>query len=148
MKTHHSNVDYTKKMAQKIQGLTSFPPAIPFEKTTEKKSDSKDDKDKYKVFEIKIDKADKESSTIEQNVKIFEQGTPEQYVQWLEDYRELEAAMPLKKPEQKVNVIRSILKGSYLETFNNCVGDKPDNKDVTDNKVENNGWNILHPETS
>jgi hypothetical protein len=28
------------------------------------------------------------------------------------------------------------------------VGDKPDNKDVTDNKVENNGWNILHPETS
>ena len=104
-------------MAQKLTGLTSFPPAIPFEKPMEKKSEKKDDeKDKYLSFDIKIDKEDKDSETIEQNVKIFETGTPEVYIKWMESYKELEMIMPHEKPEQKVNVIRSILKGTYLET--------------------------------
>ena len=115
-----------------MQGLTTFPPAIPFEKVTEKTSDSKDEKDKFKTFEIKIDREDKESDTIEQSIRVFEQGSPEDYVKWLESYRELEVAMPLEKPDNKVNVIRSILKGNFLEAFNAQLGDK----DFTDKKVE------------
>ena len=61
MKIHFSEVEYSKKMAQKLQGLTSFPPAIPFEKPAEKKTaNEKDEKDKYKSFDIKIDKEDKD----------------------------------------------------------------------------------------
>jgi hypothetical protein len=108
MKTHFSDNDYNKKVTNKMQGLTSFPPAIPFEKPTEKKTETKEsDKDKFKTFDIRIDKDNKDSDTIEQSIKVFEQGPPEVYVQWLEAYRELEQAMPLEKPEQKVNVIRS-----------------------------------------
>ena len=69
-------------MAQK--GLTSFPPAIPFEKASEKKSSNKDEeKDKYKTFDVKIDKEDENSDTIEYSIKVFEEGTAKNYVQWI-----------------------------------------------------------------
>ena len=42
MKTHFNDVEYAKKIAQKLQGLTSLPPAIPFEKPVEKKTDKKE----------------------------------------------------------------------------------------------------------
>jgi len=122
MKTHYNDVEYAKKMAQK--GLSSFPPAIPFEKPAEKKSsNSEDEKDKFKTFDVKIDKNDDNSETIEYSIKVFEEGTPETYVQWYESYKELEAMMPLEKPDHKVNVIRNLLKGTYLEVFNTNLGE-------------------------
>ena len=98
MKTHFNNVEYEKKMAQK--GLTSFPPAILFEKATETKTSTKDvEKDKYKTFDVKIDKEDKNSDTIEYSIKVFEEGGPESYVQRYENYKELEMMLPLEKPD-------------------------------------------------
>ena len=130
MKTHFNDVEYAKKMAQK--GLTSFPPAIPFEKATETKTSTKDvEKDKYKTFDVKIDKEDENSDTIEYSIKVFEEGGPETYVQWYENYKELETMMPLEKPDHKVNVIRNILKGTYLEMFNTALGEGV----LTDKKV-------------
>ena len=121
-------------MTQKLTGLTSFPPAIPFEKPTDQKEKdkTKENKDKFKSFDIKIDKEDKDSDKIEHNVRIFEEGAPETYIKWLEAYQELKATMPLEKPEHQVNVIRSILKGTYLEIFNTGLGDK----EVTPKKVQ------------
>ena len=49
MKTHFNDVEYAKKMAQK--GLTTFPPAIPFEKPAEPKS-SDEEKEKYPKIEL------------------------------------------------------------------------------------------------
>jgi len=131
MKTHFNDVEYAKKMAQK--GLTTFPPAIPFEKPAEpKSSDEEKEKDKYKTFDVKIDKSDTLSDTIEYSIKVFEEGTPEQFVQWFEQYQELEQMMPLDKPAQKVNVVRNLLKGTYLELFNTTLGDEV----PTDKKVQ------------
>ena len=130
MKTHFNDVEYAKKMAQK--GLTTFPPAIPFEKPAEpKSSDEEKEKDKYKTFDVKIDKSDTLSDTIEYSIKVFEDGTPEQFVQWFEQYQELEQMMPLDKPAQKVNVVRNLLKGTYLELYNTTLGDEvPSDKKV------------------
>ena len=109
MKTHFNNVEYEKKMAQK--GLTSFPPAILFEKATETKTSTKDvEKDKHKTFDVEIDKEDKNSDTIEYSIKVFEEGGPETYVQWYENYKELEMMMPLKNL-----IIRSMLSGTFLK---------------------------------
>ena len=101
MKNHFNNVEYAKKMAQK--GLTSFPPAILLEKATETKTktSTKDvEKDNYKTFDVKIDKEDKNSDTVEYSIKVFKEGGPETYVQWYENYKELETIMPLEKPDQ------------------------------------------------
>ena len=115
------------------KGLTSFPPAIPFEKATETKTSTKDvEKDKYKPFDVKIDKEDENSDTIEYSIKVFEEGGPETSVQWYENYKELETMMPLQKPDCKVNVIRNILKGTYLEMFNTALGEGA----LTDKKVD------------
>ena len=135
MKTHYNDVEYSKKMAQK--GLSSFPPAIAFERSTEKKvNKEEEEKDLFKTFDVRIDKKDKDSDTLEYSVKVFEEGNQEAYVKWLEAYKELEDMMPLEQPEHKVNVIRNILKGSYLETFNNNLGDgEGSEKKFTEKKV-------------
>ena len=41
--------------------------------------------------------------------------------------------MPLEMPDHKVNIIRNILKGTYLKMFNTALGDRA----LTDKKVNN-----------
>ena len=121
MKTHYNDVEYAKKMLHKLQRLASFPPPIPFEKTQVKNKDKDEEKDRYKSFEIKYDANEKDSDKMEVKIKVFEDGTPEDYVKWMEGYKELEIMKPLTKPLEKLKVVRSILKGSYLETFNSKI---------------------------
>ena len=147
MKTHFNNPEYAKKMAQKMQSLaTCLPPAILFEKN-EKKSEKKDnEKEKYKTFDIKLSKKEKDSEKVEISVKVFENGTPEDFCKWYEQYVELAEMMPLDTPTKKIKIIRSILKDTYLETFNNFIleveeGDKENDeedgpREPTDDDVE------------
>ena len=66
MKTHFSNNEYAKKMAQKMQRLaTCLPPAILFEKKEKKSDKDDDDKDCYKTFEININKKEEDSEKID-----------------------------------------------------------------------------------
>ena len=60
------------------------------------------------TFVVKIDRGDKDSKTVEHRIKIFEEGSPDTYVKWLEACCKLEAMMPLEKPNHKVNVIRTL----------------------------------------
>ena len=132
MKTHFNNIEYAKKTVQK--GLTTFPPAILFENVTETKTSTKDvEEDKYKTFDVKIDKEDKNSDPIDYSIKVFEEVAPETCVQWYENYKEVETMMPLEMPDHKVNIIRNILKGTYLKMFNTALGDRA----LTDKKVNN-----------
>ena len=103
-----------------MQRLTTcLPPAILFEKSESKKDKSEEDKDKFKTFDIKINKKEKDSEKIEISVKVFENGSPEEFCKWYEQYVEIKEMMPLDNPTKQIKVIRSILKESYLETFNN-----------------------------
>ena len=103
MKTHFNNPEYAKKMAQKMQSLaTCLPPAILFEKN-EKKSEKKDNKkEKYKTFDIKLSKKEKDSEKVEISVKVFENRTPEDFCKWYEQYVELAEMMPLDTPTKKI----------------------------------------------
>ena len=79
MKTHFNNNEYAKRMVLKMQKLaTCLPPAILFEKSEKKSDKSDNDKDQYKSFEMKINKREKDSDKVEQKVKVFENGTPEE----------------------------------------------------------------------
>ena len=131
MKTHFSNADYAKKMMQKMQRLaTCLPPAILFEKDEKKKKSDKDDeKEKYKTFEIKLNKKEKDSDKLDSTVKVFEDGTPEDFCKWRARYNEVKTMMPLDTPMKQVKIIRNILKDSYLETFNNHITEVEDGKE-------------------
>ena len=120
MKTHFNNNEYAKKMAQKMQRLaTCLPPAIPFEKKERKSDKDDDEKEKYKTFEIKINKREKDSEKIDVSVKVFEDGNPEDFCKWYEQYSKVKDMMPLDSATKQIKVIRSILNDSSLETFNN-----------------------------
>ena len=148
MKTHFNDPEYAKRMAHKVSSLAIFPPAIPFEKPKSKKSDKdKEEKDKIKTFNVKIDSGNKDSDTVDYHIKVFENGTAEEYVQWLEAYKDVEKALPLEAAKDKVKVIRSVLKETFLETFNTNIPEKLAedlmDKEVTDalNKVTLKAFN-------
>ena len=92
------------------KGTDQFPTMHPVRKTTETKTSTKDvEKDSYKTFDVKIDKEDENSDTIEYSIKVFEEGGPETYAQWYENYKELETMIPLEKPDHKL-----MLSGTFL----------------------------------
>ena len=74
---------------------TCMPPAIPFEKPEKKAEKSEKDKENYKSFDIKINNEDKDSEKIEMSIKVFENGSPEDFCKWIEQYNELKTMMPL-----------------------------------------------------
>ena len=124
MKTHFNNADFAKKMANKMQRLaTCLPPAILFEKPEAKSDKGPSEKEKYKTFDIKLSKKEKDSEKVEISVKVFENGTPEDFCKWYEQYNELEEMMPLDTASKKKKIIRSILKDSALEAFNNHISE-------------------------
>ena len=53
------------------------------------------EKEKYKTFDIKLSKKEKDSEKVEISVRVFENGTLEEFCKWYEEYHELEEMMPL-----------------------------------------------------
>ena len=119
-------------MAHKVSSLAIILPAIPFEKPKSKKSDKdKEDKDKIKTFNIKIDSGNKDSDTVDYHIKIFKKGTVEEYVRWLEAYKDVEKALLLEAAKDKVKLICSVLKETFMETFDTNIPEKAV-EDLTD----------------
>ena len=109
MKTHFNNADYAKRMANKMQRLaTCLPPAILFEKPGAKSDKGSREKEKYKTFNIKLSKKETDSEKVEISVRVFENGTLEEFCKWYEEYHELEEMMPLDTAAKKKKIIRSL----------------------------------------
>ena len=103
---------------------------------TYQKGEKKVNKEDYKTFDIKLNKKEKDSEKVEHSVKVFEQGTPKDFCSWYKRYLELKNDMPLETASKQIKIIRSILKGNYLEIFNNYIQEKEDSK-VDEDDVEN-----------
>ena len=127
-------------MVQKMQRLaTCLPPAILFEKAEKKKASKEEEKDQYKSFDIKLNKKEKDSEKVEISIKVFENGTPEDFCKWYEQYVEIKEMMQLDTPAKEIKIIRSILKDTYLEAFNNhlvSVEDTEEPKELDEDDVE------------
>ena len=118
---------------QKKQRLATYlPPTILFEKDEKTKKSVQDNKkDKYKMFEIKLNKTEKDSEKYDHVVKIFEDGSTEDYCRWYMKYTKVKISMPLDMPMKQIKIICSILKNTYLEVFNNYISSVEDKKDKT-----------------
>ena len=117
MKTHFSNFDAGRKAAQQ---LTVNPPAILFEadKAADKGDMTKTNKEKYRSVEVKIDPNEADSNTVTYHVRIFDNGTPEQFCKLAEQFEELTRVIPLTTVEMKKTMYTNLLKGASLTTFN------------------------------
>ena len=78
-----------------------------------------EDKSRYASFKVPFDpaskKADKE--TFERKLLIFEEGTPEEYIDLRKSIEALTQQLGYKKDSEIVNVARALLAGVSLQTF-------------------------------
>jgi len=119
-----------QKLAAEAHSKTMqlMPPPIPFDPPSKKKSRSdrsrqkseEDDADstQYISFDIRIDPKDKNSEKVTRKLKVFEDGTPEEYCKWRIDYDDLVTYPAFAKAEAKLSHLTSILKGKSRDNFN------------------------------
>ena len=69
-------------------------------------------------FEIKINKKEKDSEIFDVSVKVFKDGSPEEFCKGYEQFTEVEDMVPLDTATKQIKVICSILNDTALETFN------------------------------
>ena len=119
MKTHYSDVTYATRMAElHARRLQLNPPAVPFERKTmwkkkkkkkKKSEESDDDSDSdFKRLYLYHDPEDPDNSrTYEYKVRIFEDGTPEDFIRWYTTFEEeIVPNMPADTAAKKSQLIR------------------------------------------
>ena len=138
MKSHFSNPDYIKKVAQmQIQAMQVNPPAIPFRRN--KKKEDEEDKVETKKLKIKTDPTDEDSDEIEIRATVFDEGDAEDWIKWRIQMDELIRDMQLETGRQKIVLAKALLKGNAREKFINILADLAVNhEDSTDVDVELN----------
>ena len=99
-----------KRIAAEAKATPRMPVPIPFfepKKTGRNNngsSKSKDDDDstKYLSFDVRLDLEDKKSEKVTRKLKVFEDGTPEEYCKWRIDYDDLVSHPSFAKAGAKV----------------------------------------------
>ena len=86
-----------KKIAEaQARALSINPPPITFDvssdkkkKRNDRKGDDDDDETRYVVFEIRLDPEGNSPEKVKRKLKVFDNGTPEEYCKWRMDYDDL-----------------------------------------------------------
>jgi hypothetical protein len=98
-----------------------WPPPIPFKftpKSNKKKTtDEEEEKAKTATFEILLDPNEVDGKEYDRKIKIFEDGSPEEWVLHIREVEDLIAQLRFTKADQQINVWRSVLRGKAKEIF-------------------------------
>lgn len=126
-----------KRMLQEqARRLTLDVPPILFEirdsESDSAKKDTDDDRDTYRTFTLKLNPGEKRSETIEKHVRVFNDGTPKEFVQFRMEFADLEHEIPLTTYEQKYKTVDTLLKGKCRTSFRSRVNDYIRDIDVTE----------------
>ena len=125
MKTHYSNPKYAARMLQlHEQQMKLNPPAIPFARQSQAKKKKKkeeedggddesvEDDSKTKTLKLRLDPSEENSHTHDYKIKVFSDGTPEEWLKFLIDFEETVCYQyPLQTFNQKLLVLRTLLDG-------------------------------------
>ena len=82
------------------------------------KSDEELTSTKFVKWENRLDPKDKMSEKILQSLRVFADGTPEDYCRWRIDYDEMVAKKSFERAENKISLIQVLLEGPARDTFN------------------------------
>ena len=102
------------------QSLALFPPPIAFyvkEKMDGAKAKKRNEKDDFKEIELKIDPTEQEGETLKKRVRIFETGTPEEWIRWRIEFDEVARDAPLTNASAKTKTALAFLRGKAREAF-------------------------------
>lgn len=115
-----------KRMLEgQAQRLTLDVPPMLFEVENRLDSLSKeDDKEKFRTFTIKLDPNKKHSDTIEKHVRVFNDGTPKEWVKFRQNLADLTKEIPLRTFEHLQKAVDTLLLGKNRVLFRASVNDR------------------------
>ena len=94
------------------------PPAIPFAR----QSQAKKKKNKTKTLKLQLDPRQENSPTYEYKIKLFSDGTPEEWLKFLMDFEETVCFQyPVQTFDSKLLVLRTLLDGQTKELFDAAI---------------------------
>ena len=96
----------------KNQGV---PPPIPFKKVDSKKPK----KGMTHKLGLKVDPTDKDSNSYEIEVVVFDSGTPEEWLDFLDVWKKVEKGLRLTAAPTKAAVFKNLIRGEALQVFEN-----------------------------
>ena len=114
-----------QKLIAEVQAraMQLTPPPIPFDdhpKKTKGRKDQKvdeEDETSYVTFEIKLEPDKKSSEKVCRKLKVFDNGTPEDYCKWCKDFNDLVANPAYSSADAKATVLNTLLRGMAHDTF-------------------------------
>ena len=121
MKIHLSKA--IAKAASKAMALA--PPPLPFDpkrvqkrnKDKRKSSDDDDDATNYVAFDVRLIPGDETSEKVRRKLKVFEDGTPEDWCKWRSDYEGLTALPAYASHTAQVSIINTLMRGKARDIF-------------------------------
>ena len=136
-----------KKIAEaQARALSINPPPITFDvssdkrkKRNDRKGDDDDDETRYVVFEIRLDPEGNSPEKVKRKLKVFDNGTPEEYCKCRMDYDDLVGNPAYSSPEAKANILQTLLRGKARDVFSSKLAnykDIGDDGDVLDDQIE------------
>ena len=91
-----------------------------------------------KSIDLKLDPDDDKCITISTDIELFDDGTPEQWVQWRQEYEAIVRDAPLKTYSEKVKAALAFLKGRARANFQGVFHEK-ESANVK-HPEDKNGW--------
>jgi hypothetical protein len=104
-----SNNKSSNNKMRPTEAVLTFSPekALPFD----------ENKNKFLSFKLRLAANDPESPRYTKYIRTFEQGTPQQWIDLMNDFREMWIQNGVDEPQDRVNGIRTLVKGTSLTAF-------------------------------
>ena len=105
-----------KTSQKRLQPVLSLVPEVPVKIS--------DDKSKFITFELKVRAGQPAGSTsYKKYVRVFEEGSPQQWIELMQDLREIWTQNTINGPSDRTATVRSLLKGETLTAFESALLD-------------------------
>lgn len=118
----HSTLRFDAAYVKGIEKV--WAPPIPFEPPAKrmnwrgKTEPAKDDKELYRSYEIPLQNGSAESDNYSRKLRVFENGTPEEFCAFCDDYYDfLVEAVYVDQPDVQLRVLRSLFAGETKDIF-------------------------------
>ena len=106
------------QMTQRAEKI--WPPPVPFKRFSKDKNkakEEKEDKEKFRTFEISFDPTDADSDTYDRKIRVFEEGTPEEWVLHQMEVEDLFTTAGYVESEKRLAVWRALFDGKAKDYF-------------------------------
>ena len=132
------------QMTQRAEKI--WPPPVPFKRVTrdrKKKDDDDEDKEKLRSFEIAFDPTDEDSDTYMRKVRVFEEGSPEEWVLHQMEVEDLFTTAGYVESEKKLAVWRALFDGKAKDYFRHYLNTRTVENNARDAADRLNGNDLL-----